>query len=284
MKLFKNKVAVITGAASGIGKGIAEQCAWLDMKLVLADIDAPALTALEVVLKERDIEVEAVVTDVSIEADVKNLLKRTVERFGRADLLFNNAGVAAGGPLWESSPEDCQWVVDVNLMGMMHCIRAFVPVMLDQDSDCHIVNTSSVTGTATYHPSALYHITKHGILAMSEQLYHDLRLKGAKIGVSVLCPGFVDTRIMDAERNRPARYRNTVEAASSSPHGEKMEAAFREMIASGMSPDKVAEITLDAVKNDRFYIFTHPDLMYLARERMNALMEMKNPILPPFTE
>ncbi|MCD4735460.1 MAG: SDR family NAD(P)-dependent oxidoreductase [Bacteroidales bacterium] len=151
-------------------------------------------------------------------------------------MLFNNAGVAAGSSLWESTLNDCKWVIDVNLWGIIHCIREFVPIMHKQNTPGHIVNTSSIGGLSTYHPSALYQLTKHGIVALSEQLHHDLAMKGMKVKISVLCPGFVNTKIMDMERNRPEKYSNDSSDSKQMPELANIEETFRQMIKTGMQP------------------------------------------------
>lgn len=282
MKDFENKVAVITGAASGIGLGIAEHCAKLGMKIVLADIEEEALLSLEKKMKLDGLEFLSILTDISKLEDVQSLANATIDHFGQVDLLFNNAGVATGTAIWENTAKDCEWVIGVNLWGVVHCIRQFVPIMLKQNSPCHIVNTSSVTGISTYHPSSIYHLTKHGILALSEQIYHELKIRGANINVSVLCPGFVNTRIMDAERNRPGHYKNDNSTIKKASDRDEMEEAFRRMIEEGMSPAKVAQITFEAIKKEQFYIFTHPEMLNLARLRMKNIMQMSNPEIPPF--
>ena len=155
MKDFKDKVAVITGAASGIGRGLAEYCFQKEMKMVLADVEEKALSRAEAEMKADGAEIISVVTDVSKIEDVQSLTRKTIDSFGKVDLLFNNAGVATGTSIWESSISDCKWVVGANLWGVIHCIHEFVPIMLRQGTPCHIVNTSSMAGLTTYHPSAL---------------------------------------------------------------------------------------------------------------------------------
>lgn len=281
MKEFKGKIAVITGAASGIGLGLAERCVREGMKVVLADIEKTALEKaqanLEVVAP--NIETLAVVTDVSDPEDVRALARETRERFGAVHLLCNNAGVAAGAALWESSDNDCQWVLGVNLMGVVHGIRTFVPMMIAGGEPGHIVNTASLAGVSTFHPSALYQLTKHGVVALSEQLHHDLKLRKTGIGVSVLCPGFVNTRIMDSERNRPGKLRD-----SSPPDGtvpNEIEVAFRKMVQEGMPTVQVADLVFKAILEEKLFIFTHPETKAHIRSRMEAMLEERNPMIPP---
>ena len=281
MKDFKDKVAVVTGAASGIGRGIAEFCAKQGIKVVLADVEEKALSIAENQIKAMGADILGLVTDVSKLDDVQSLTKRTIKAFGKVDLLFNNAGVATGSSIWESSINDCKWVIGVNLWGVIHCIHEFVPIMLKQGTPGHIVNTSSIAGLTTYHPSALYQLTKHSIVALSEQLYHDLKIRGSNIKVSVICPGVVNTNIMDAERNRPKIYLNDLSPDTQNPEPDEMEESFREMIKAGMPPSELAEIVFKAIKEEKFYIFPHPDMKPLLQLRMDAIMEERNPLLPP---
>lgn len=281
MKEFKNKVAVITGAASGIGRGLADRCAKEGMKIVLADVEPQALFKAESELKGMGADVISVVTDVSKEDDVKRLARKTLTTYGHVDLLFNNAGVGSGSTLWESTINDCKWVIDVNLWGIIHCIREFIPVMLEQKTVCHVVNTSSIAGLTTYHPSALYHLTKHAIVALSEQLHHDLTIKNANICVSILCPGFVNTQIMDSERNRPEKYMNDPSESPDIPGFEKIEEAFHQMIINGMAVSDVADCVFQAIVSEKFFIFTHPDLKGMIASRVDDILQERNPSLPP---
>ena len=284
MKDFKNKVAVITGAASGIGLGLAKFSVQKEMRVVLADVEAEALAEVEAELRAGGADVKAIVTDVAKKEDVKALAQHTIDVYEGVDLLINNAGVAAGSSLWESTSNDSQWVIGVNLWGVIHCIREFVPIMLAQNTAGHIVNTSSIAGLTTYHPSALYHLTKHGIVALSEQLHHDLAIRGANIKVSVLCPGFVNTKIMDAERNRPEVYQNDLSATKQDQRLDELEDIFRQMIAAGMPPLTVAERVFEAIVDEKFFIFTQPELKPLIQTRLEDILEDRNPVLPPLDQ
>jgi NAD(P)-dependent dehydrogenase (short-subunit alcohol dehydrogenase family) len=217
MREFTGKVAVITGAASGIGRGLAQRCVEEGMRVVLADIEAPALAQAEAELRGAGATVLAVPTDVAQARAVEALAERTMQTFGAVHLLCNNAGVGAGGSIWESSLDDWEWVLGVNLWGVIHGVRSFVPLMLAQDTACHVVNTASIAGLLSYHPSASYQVTKHAAVALSEHLYHSLAERQAKIGVSVLCPGWVRTRILESARNRPAARRGAAPPAPPSP-------------------------------------------------------------------
>lgn len=280
MQEFRDKVAVITGGASGIGLGLAQRCLNEGMKVVLADVEKTALEAAVKELGASGAPVLGVETDVSKEAAVQALADKTLDAFGAVHLLFNNAGVAAGGPIWECSPQDCQWVIGVNLWGVIHGLRIFTPIMISQDTECHIVNTSSTAGLMTAHPSALYQLTKHAVVGLSEQQYHALTLRGSKVGVSVLCPGFVNTKILDAERNRPAVYRNEQPAAPLTPEQEQIRAYFQEMVASGLSPAEVADMVFKAIRANQFYIITHEDMKPLVKLRMEGILAETNPVWP----
>ena len=207
MKEFKGKVAVITGAASGIGLAIARRCVREGMRVVLADVEQSALEQAEKSLTAMGGVVKPVLTDVSKPEQVEALAKEAVKAFGAVHLLFNNAGVGAGASIWETSLADWEWVIGVNLWGVLHGIRVFVPIMLDQDTDCYIVNTASVAGLLNHNFCASYQVTKHAVVALSEHLYLTLTQQGSKIKTSVLCPGFVRTRIISSSRNRTVECR-----------------------------------------------------------------------------
>jgi NADP-dependent 3-hydroxy acid dehydrogenase YdfG len=279
MKTFKNKVAVITGAASGIGRGLALR-AQEGMKIVLADVEQEALSATETEMKAAGVEMISVLADISKIDHVKSLAHKTINTYGNVDLLFNNAGVAAGSSLWESTINDCKWVIDVNLWGVIHCIREFVPIMIKQNTPCYIINTSSIAGLSGHFPSSLYQLTKHGIVALSEQLYHDLSIRGTKIKVSVLCPGPVNTNIMNAARNRPKQYRNDPSETRPTPEQKDRAEAFRQMIKNGMPVSQVADCVFKAIANEQFIIFTHPVAKTVIKDRLEDILLERNPRLP----
>src|SRR6266487_1234780 len=209
MKDFQDKVAVVTGAASGIGHALAEKSAQEGMKVVLADVEERALKQAEEELKASGADVLAVQTDVSKAADVETLAKQAFATYGGVHLLFNNAGVVAGTTLWESSMADWQWVLGVNLWGVIHGVHYCVPRMLEQETEGHIVNTASLAGLVSSPGGGIYSVSKHGVVTLSETLALELAARGAKLKASVLCPEWVNTRIMDAERNRPQALANS---------------------------------------------------------------------------
>ena len=263
MKEFKDKVAVITGAASGIGLGIARRAAKEDMRLVIADIEKDALNQAEEELKSSGTDVISVVVDVSKLEDIKKLAEKTIDKFGEVHLLCNNAGVASPGFLWEGVLSDWEWVIGVNLWGVIHGIRAFIPIMLQQDNECYIVNTSSMAGIMSGDfANGIYGITKQGVVSLSESLRASFMQMGIKIGISVLCPGVVNTRITSSERNRPAEFCDTDyippfdRIIKNHPELEQVVRAAPKIWEAGTDPDQSGDIVFEAIKKGIFYIFT----------------------------
>jgi NADP-dependent 3-hydroxy acid dehydrogenase YdfG len=279
MQAFKDKVAVISGAASGIGRALADRCVREGMKVVLADIEEVALAQAARELGAAGADVLAVRTDVSKAGDVEALANETLEAFGAVHLLLNNAGVIKGGVLWENSLADWEWIIDVNLWGVIHSVRVFVPIMLAQDVACHMVNTASISGLIAPPNSGIYNVTKFGIVALTETLYRELDERDAKLKVSVLCPSHVRTRIHDAERNRPDG------DAARPMTGQELEAIWSEVAErykdyGGMlSPEYIADCTFDAIRAERLYILTHPELNGLLVERTEAMVNGRNPMI-----
>jgi NAD(P)-dependent dehydrogenase (short-subunit alcohol dehydrogenase family) len=282
MKDFRGKVAVITGAASGIGRAIADQCAAQGMQLALADVEEHALLRTAQELQEAGATTLAVPTDVSRFAEVEALAEQTCERFGAVHLLCNNAGVGAGSSVWESAIADWEWVLGVNLWGVIHGVKAFVPRMIAQDTECHVVNTASMAGLIAGPGLGVYNVSKHGVVALSETLYHELAARQSKVKVSVLCPGYVKTRIMESERNRPDHLALPEEAepVSQSLESDALRQARQQAVEAGIAPELVAEAVFAALSEDRFYILTHPDYMPLVKLRMNDILAGRNPTDP----
>lgn len=279
MKEFKDKVALVTGGASGIGFALADRFASVGMKIVLADIETSALETAERTLRDKGVPVIAVPTDVSSGEAVEHLAEKAYEKFGVVHVLCNNAGVAVGGLTWTHSVEDWEWVLGVNLWGVIHGLRVFVPKMIEQGVEGHVVNTASVAGLITSPYMSVYDATKHAVVALTESLRMELDLSGASIGASVLCPGFVATRISDSERNRPDALRaNNV--GDGSQQAEMRELA-RQQIAAGVNPASVAEMVLEGIRHDRFYILTHPQFSKLIRLRMENILEGRSPKFEP---
>jgi len=278
MRDLNGKVAVVTGGASGIGRGMAQRFAREGMRIVLADVEETALRQAETEMRAAGATVIAVPTDVSKLEDVEALAQRTLQEFGQVDIVCNNAGVAAlGMPSWQAPIEDWKWVLGVNLWGVINGVHTFVPIMLKQGTEGHIVNTASLAGLMSGPMMATYGVSKFGVVALSEALHHELTLQGAQIGVSVLCPAWVNTRIADAERNRPSDLQRS-EAMPQQP----LEGVVRQLLATGLSPENVAEKVLHAVKNNRFYIITHPETKAIIRQRMENILEGRNPVFSGF--
>jgi len=280
MKEFAGKVAVITGAGSGFGREFARIGASLGMKLVLADIQADALATAADELRGKGAELIAERIDVSKAEEVERLARRTKEAFGRVHLLFNNAGVAAGGLVWENTVRDWEWMLGVNLWGVIHGVRCFVPMMLEQGDECHVVNTASVAGLLSTQLMGIYNVSKHGVVTLTETLYNDLRLTGANIGVTLLCPAFVPTGIHQSERNRPDALAPEAEPTPSMIAAQK---ATEKATSSGkISAEDVAKMTFDAIRDGRFYVVTHPRILASVELRLQDVVAQRNPS-DPFT-
>jgi NAD(P)-dependent dehydrogenase (short-subunit alcohol dehydrogenase family) len=282
MKEFKGKVAVVTGGASGIGWGIAERCAAEGMKVVIADIEEAALKQAEKTLKDGGAEALAVRTDVSKLSDVEALAQKTLEAFGGANLLFNNAGVntdiSLRKPVWENTIADWEWMVGVNLWGVIYGVKVFLPIMMRQNTECHIVNTSSMAGLLLEPQLVIYAVTKTGIIALSEGLYIQLKEKNSPIGVSVLCPAFVSSRLFEAERNRPTKLKNPSE-----PLKSRQQAALVKQFSQAaptLTPEDNADIVFKAIREGTFYIFTDPLVQELFRQRAENILKGLNPERP----
>ncbi|MEZ4733825.1 MAG: SDR family NAD(P)-dependent oxidoreductase [Caldilineaceae bacterium] len=282
MDTFQDKVAVITGAASGIGYALAQRCAQERMKVVLADIEEAALAQAEQELRAAGATVLSVCTNVAQAEEVEQLAQRTLTAFGAVHLLCNNAGVAVSGPLWTMTPQDWEWVLGVNLWGVIHGIRTFVPLMLAQGTACHIVNTASIAGLVSTPMLGVYNVTKHGVVTLSETLYQELQETGAQIKVSVLCPGWVNTRIGKSARNRPAALRNTPPRAANAAATDAVDDAMQEVIQAGLPPAAIAEQVFTAIREERFYILTHPPFQKLIEKRVQGILQGRNPVAAGF--
>jgi NADP-dependent 3-hydroxy acid dehydrogenase YdfG len=270
MKDLKGRTAVVTGAASGIGRAMAERFLAEGMKVVLADIEVDALKETERELANAG-TVAAFRTDVSKAEDVQALAGFALRTFGGVNLLCNNAGVGIGGAIWEHSVRDWEWLLGVNVWGVIHGIRTFVPIMLSQGDECHIVNTASAAGLDPRPWLGMYSASKSAVVAISEALQQELMMTGAKVGVSVLCPAIVNTRIGDAERNRPPGLQNDGDAQPP-PQAQAFGEAFRAMLTSGISPKAVADCVVDAIQNDRLYILTNAETEARVRARFDRML------------
>lgn len=276
MKEFKDKVAVVTGGASGLGLAMARRFAAEGMKLVLADIEEEGLRRVELEFRKAGVPVMGIWTDVSRPQDIERLAEKTLATFGAVHLLCNNAGVAPGGAVWENTVADWEWVLGVNVWGVIHGVRTFLPIMLRQDAQCHVVNTASVAGLLSVPNMGIYCVSKHAVVTLSECLHHDLVQRHAKIGVSVLCPAYVPTGIVDSERNRPALLRNP--PRSKTPEELAREEQTRHAVLSGrISAEQVADQVFEAVRDERFYILTHAKIKGAIQARMEDILLERQP-------
>jgi short-subunit dehydrogenase len=279
MQDFHGRTAVITGAGSGFGREFARRSAALGMNLVLVDVQKDALMAVADELSAKAPGVIAEVVDVSKADQMDRLAATAIKKFAKVHLLFNNAGVAAGGLLWEHSTADWEWVMGVNVMGVVHGIRAFVPAMLAHGEVGHIVNTASVAGLLSAPTMGVYNVSKHSVVALSETLYNDLRLVNSKLGASVLCPAFVPTGIHDSSRNRPVELASGELTASMIASQKASEKA----VTSGkMTAEQVCEMTFKAIAEQQFYIITHQKIMQSVQLRLDDVSKQRNPT-DPFT-
>lgn len=262
MNNFQDKVVVITGAASGIGLGIAEKCAQEKMKIVLADIEEDTLQQAVAHIKKIHSNVIAVTTDVTKANQIEKLANITLDTYGQVNLLINNAGVSGPfGPLWEIPMDQLQWTLDVNLMGVIYALKAFVPIMLKQNDECHIVNTSSHIGLVSSPHLTAYQITKHAIVTITEALQHDLRLYKNTVGTSVFFPFFVQSKL-------PHSGRHLIDIPLYvASQAQKLLDELTEQTNKGISPLHAAEILFEGIKVNKFYIFTDDKTKHCFRER-----------------
>jgi len=280
MKDLAGKTAVITGAGSGMGRAFAERFADAGMNVVLADVEVPRLDEATASVTGRGVEAIAVPTDVADPGAVERLRDAALARFGRVHLVCNNAGVA--GSMAGAGPgidlDDWRWVIGVNMWGVIHGHRAFLPHLLEH-GDGHIVNTASMAG---HHPGhSAYTASKWAVVAITEGLYHQLRSQGSTVGVSCLCPGWVNTDIATSDRNRPEwAARRPLEDPPVDDQAAMIRAFVLDQLRSGMPPPQVAELVHDAVVEDRFWIFTDMDMVTALRPRFDAVLEATNPPLP----
>jgi NAD(P)-dependent dehydrogenase (short-subunit alcohol dehydrogenase family) len=282
---FKGKTAVLTGGASGFGLECARIGAKLGMNLVLVDVQQDALDKARAELEAQGVQVLAQRVDVSNAEQMQALAKAVEQRFGAPNFVFNNAGVAAGGLVWENTLEDWQWVMGVNLWGVIHGVRLFTPMMLaaaekDPSFQGHIVNTASMAGLLTPPNMGIYNVTKHAVVSLTETLYQDLKLVTDQISASVLCPYFVPTGIHHSERNRPANL------AADKPTKSQLigQAMSEKAVSSGkVSAADVAQKVFDAITADQFYVYSHPRALGNVQRRTEAIVQGANPP-DPFAE
>jgi NAD(P)-dependent dehydrogenase (short-subunit alcohol dehydrogenase family) len=279
MRDFTGKVAVITGAASGLGHALAHRFAGAGMKLVLADLDTEALARTTAEFEASGVAAIGVPTDVRKAADVEALAARTLDAFGAVHVVCNNAGVASVGAAWESTPAEWEWVLGVNLWGVIHGVRVFIPIMLERGDEGHIVNTASVAGLIAPPGMAAYNVSKHAVVALTESLHHDLVARGAKVRCTVVCPAYFPSGIADSERARPADLKDPGRLKSAAQHA--LEENLRKAVMAGkLSADDVAAAVVDAVRGERFYVLTHPRIKPAIEWRMRDILDERTPTDP----
>jgi len=279
MKDFKDKTAVITGGASGIGRAMGELFLSKGMNVVLADIEQAALDNTVSRLSASGPCI-GVLTDVSKADEVQRLADRAVDEFGAIHIACNNAGVFTGGLLWEESVADYQWLLDVNVWGVIHGIRTFVPVMVAQEAECHIVNTASMAAVTAMPYSGIYHMTKHAVLALSESLYHELAFHAPNVKVSVLCPEAINTGIAASDRNRPAAYSREGDVVESDERA-MVSQALSESVAAGIDPEVMARRVFDGIVEERFYLMSEDAWRDAANTRLEDVRLARNPTFAP---
>ncbi|QJC56459.1 Putative oxidoreductase SadH [Polaromonas vacuolata] len=279
---FKGKTAVLTGAGSGFGLECARIGAKLGMNLVLIDVQKDALEMASAEMQAAGVQVLARQVDVSDAVQMQALAEEVKQRFGAPHLVFNNAGVGSGGLIWENSVKDWEWVLGVNVMGVVHGIRLFTPMMLeaaknDPTWQGHIVNTASMAGLLSPPNMGIYNVSKHAVVALSETLYQDLSLVSDQVGASVLCPFFVATGISKSHRNRPSSMASDKPTAS-----QKIQQAMTgKAVDSGkVSAADVAAMVFEAVEQNRFYIYSHPKAIRSVQTRMEDILQARNPTSP----
>ncbi len=283
MKTLENKIAVITGGASGFGLEFARYGAEQGMRLVLADVQQNALDAAKAELEAAGAQVVAIKIDVSSAAQMDTLAAATVARFGVPTVLFNNAGVGAGGLLWEHTLKDWEWVINVNLWGVAHGVRVFVPLMLqaakkDPSFKGHIVNTASMAGLLNAPNMGAYNVTKHAVVSLSETLYQDLALVTEQIKCSVLCPYFVPTGINQSSRNRPEELKHGVLPTRSQIIAQAM--SDKAVTSGKITAAQIAHKVFEAISTEQFYIFSHPQSLQPVQTRLEDVMQGRNPSDP----
>jgi NAD(P)-dependent dehydrogenase (short-subunit alcohol dehydrogenase family) len=277
MKDFSGRVAAITGGAEGIGRAIAEEAAARGMKLMLADIDAAKLETAVVALRAKGAQVEGLRTDVAVASQIEAFADAAFARFGRVHLLVNNAGVACAKPVWDTTPGDWEWVMGVNFYGVVNGLRAFLPRMMAAGDEGHVVATASMAGLLSLPSMAAYNASKHAVVTVMEGLHHDLTLRGARIGASVLCPSWVRTRISLSERNRTSGEVTRLEALDSV--AARLVGSVHKAVAEGLEPAAVAQAVFAAVEEGRFYILTHGNSKSGVKARLEDILQDRVPTL-----
>lgn len=278
MKDLENRVAWITGAASGIGLALAHRLAGERMKLVLVDVEEGPLREAEAALTAKGATVLALTCDVGNGEAMAAAAKRALDTFGVVHLIVSNAGVGGGGgPMWQLSAADWKWALDVNLWGVVHAIRLLLPPLLASGEEGHLLHTASIAGLTSTPFMGPYTATKHAVVALSECLSKELELANAKVGVSVLCPGFVRTKIGSSHRNRPSG----PVAHTPSEEEKKFAGVLNQLVDAGVPPEKIADACVEAIRGPKFYVLTHPEMKPQIEYRMKQILDEKQPGVDP---
>jgi len=278
MKKLEGRVAVVTGAGSGLGRVLARRFAQAGMHVVMADVDEAGMAATGAALDAAGAKWIAERTDVSDGAQVEALARAALDAFGAVHVVCNNAGVAPLGTIWENTEADWRWALGVNLWGVIHGVRVFTPILLGQDDEGHIVNTASVAGLISPPGLGVYSVTKHAVVALTETLHHDLAARGAKVRCSVVCPAFFPSGIAESGRSRPASLAND-RTLTDTDH--ERDAQFRKAVESGkLTAEDIGAAVFDAVRDERFYVLTHPRILPAVERRMQDILAGATPRSP----
>lgn len=277
MKDFKDRVALITGAANGFGKEFVKECALRGMKIAAVDIEGDEVNAVGEMAKEMGAEIICIQADVTKFEDVERTVNQVMDTYGQIDLLMNNAGIAIPGPVWELPLNDWEWIMHLNVMSHVYFMKLVIPIMLKQKTHCHIVNTASVAGVITSDGMPAYHATKHAAVALSESVSYDLQAIGADIAISVYCPGFVQTDLHHSERHRPEQYQNPDDPYYKSAEFFKGQKTAENVILTGMPIDSVGMRVFNAIEDEQFYILTHPIYTTMIGKRVTDMLAGKGP-------
>ncbi|WP_434576873.1 SDR family NAD(P)-dependent oxidoreductase [Thermoanaerobacterium thermosaccharolyticum] len=278
MKEFKDKVAVVTGGANGIGHALAQEAIKRGMKVVIGDIDRNGLERIEKEFKEMDADFMVSYIDVTEYSDMEKLAKNTLDRYGRVDILFNNAGVVVPGPIWDLPLNEINYIMYSNLFSIVYGLKVFIPIMERQDTDCHIVNTASVAGLLSSPGMPTYHMTKFGNVGLSEAVNFQLQERGSKIKISVFCPGFIQTDLHHCDERRPEKFKIDWNDPyyQSDEYKEGLKRAHY-VITTGMPIDSIGMSVFQAIEDEQFYILTHPQYLPVIEWRTKNILEGKNP-------
>lgn len=284
MKKFENKVAVITGAANGIGRALAKEAAMRKMKLVITDIDELNLQKLTNELTNEGAEVLSLISDATEYEQMLHVANETLKHFGHVDLLINNAGVVVEGKIWEIPINDMDYITKSNLYSVMYGLKAFIPIMLEQDTECHIVNVASVAGLVSSPTMPTYHMTKFGNVGLSESVSYQLQAIKSKIKVSVYCPGFIQTDLHNCDSRRTDKF-----ALNDDPYYKSAEYSAGQrygkmVIETGIPIDSVGMSVFQGIEDENFYILTHPNYNPLIGLRVKNILDGHNPNIALFKQ